>query len=390
MKKLLSVLAVALCLIIVVTFFRDYIEDMGSALIFKLEESRSPVELTDVGSPYKFYYNRLENIEKQAYNAILSEIYSMPESIDVPRIDTVQLDNVFWALLSDNPDLFFVGRCCTLVTSVFGTNCSVEYCIEKDEYEKLKSELDAVCGKVISSLTNPQDKWQTELEIHDYIVDNCEYRMTKGDYLCSSAYGALVDKAAACEGYSRAAKLLLDKAGIESSVLSGVSTAANGSGGAHMWNAVKLDGEYYYLDCTWDDPVSDNGNPVKIYSYFNINDETIAATHSDFSYDFKCTATAANYYIKTGRYFETYSRSDEKKLASIIASELDSGGNFVEVRFGSKKAYNIAVGELIKRGRIYNVLSETAKLTDVDISVKSITYYNDPSLLTLSVTPEKK
>ena len=389
MKKLLSLLAVMLCLTVAFVVFRDYIEDMGSALIFRLEESKPPVELKDAGSPYKFYYTRLDDAEKRAYNAILSEIYSMPDSIDVPRINTMQLDDVFSALLSDNPDLFFVGRSCTLITSVFGTNCSIEYCIEKDEYDKLKAELDGVCDKVISSLTNPQDKWQTELEIHDYIVDNCEYRMTRGDYLCSSAYGALVDKAAACEGYSRAAKLLLDKAGIESTVLSGVSTAADGTEGAHMWNAVKLDGEYYYLDCTWDDPVSDDGKPVKIYSYFNIDDETIAATHSDFSYDFKCTATAENYYMKTGRHFETYSRSDEKKLASVIASELDSGGTFVEVRFGSKKAYNTAINELIKNGRIYNVLSETAKLTDADISVKSLSYYNDPSLLTLSVMPEK-
>lgn len=389
MKKFLSVLAVAICVTVAFTVFRDYIEDMGKSVIFKLEESRPPVELTDVGSPYKFYYNRLDDSEKRAYNAILSEIYSMPESIDVPRIDTLQLDNVFSALLSDNPDLFFVGRCCTLVTSVFGTSCSVEYCIEKDEYEKLRAELDGVCDKVISSLTNPEDEWQTEFEIHDYIVDNCEYRMTRGDYLCSSAYGALVDKAAACEGYSRAAKLLLDRAGIESTVLSGTSTAADGSEGAHMWNAVKIDGEYYYLDCTWDDPVSDDGKPVKIYSYFNINDETISSTHSDFSYDFKCTATAANYYIKTGRYFETYSRSDEKKLAAIIAEELDSGGTFVEVRFGSEKAYNTAVDELIRKGRIYNVLTETIKKTDADISGKSLSYYNDSALLTLTVMPEK-
>ena len=54
-----------------------------------------------------------------------------------------------------------------------------------------------------------------------------------------------------------------------------------------------------------------------------------------------------------------------------------------------KKAYNTAINELIKNGRIYNVLSETAKLTDADISVKSLSYYNDPSLLTLSVMPEK-
>ena len=391
MKKLLLFLAVVLCAVVAFTVFERYTENPGSSITELLTGETEPAqELTDIGSPFKFYFNTLDEEEKRAYNAILSEIYSMPESIRIPEIDTMQLDDVFWALLCDNPDLFFVGRCCTLVTSVFGTSCSIEYCIEKEEYDNLKEQLEGVCDEVIASLTNPDDQWRTELEIHDYIVDNCEYRMTKDDYLCSSAYGALVTKEAACEGYSRAAKLLLDRAGIESAVLCGISTGNDGSEGNHMWNAVKINGDYYYLDCTWDDPVSDDGKHVKIYSYFNIDDATISKTHSDFTYDFKCTATAENYYIKTGRYFETYSRNDEEKLSALIAQELESGGTEVEVRFGSKAAYDTAVKQLITNGGIYRVLSQAQKKTDVSISMKSLSYYNDPVLLTLTVIPECK
>lgn len=391
MKKLLLLLAVVLCAVVAFSVFERYTENPDSGIAELLTGETEPAQvLTDIGSPYKFYFSTLDDEEKRAYNAILSEIYSMPESIRIPRIDTMQLDDVFWALLCDNPDLFFVGRCCTLITTAFGTSCSIEYCIEKDEYENLKAQLDEVCDDVISSLTSPDDQWLTELEIHDYIVDNCEYRMTKDDYLCSSSYGALVTKAAACEGYSKAAKLLLDRAGIESTVLCGISTDVDGNAGNHMWNAVKLNGDYYYLDCTWDDPVSDDGKHVRTYSYFNINDEIISKTHSDFSHDFRCTATAENYYVKSGRYFETYSRSDEAKLAQLIADELQSGGSTVEIRFGSKEAYDTAVKELITNGRIYRVLSEAQKKTDVGISMKSLSYYNDPVLLTLTVIPERK
>ncbi len=391
MKKLLLFLAVVLCAVIAFSVFERYTENPDAGISELLTGETEPAqELTDIGSPYKFYFDTLDEQEKRAYNAILTEVYSMPESIRIPRIDSMQLDDVFWALLCDNPDLFFVGRSCTLVTTVFGTSCSVEYSIEKDEYEDMKAQLEAVCDEVISSLENPDDKWLTELEIHDYIIDNCEYRMTKNDYLCSSAYGALVTNAAACEGYSKAAKLLLDRAGIENTVLCGVSTGVDGNSGNHMWNAVRLNGDYYYLDCTWDDPVSDDGKHVRSYSYFNIDNETISKTHSEFSYDFKCTATAENYYVKTGRYFETYSRSDEEKLAQIIADELESGSGTAEIRFGSKQAYDTAVRELITNGRIYSVFSKAQEKTDIGISMKSVSYYNDPVLFILTVIPERK
>ncbi|MBE6772051.1 MAG: hypothetical protein E7547_07910 [Ruminococcaceae bacterium] len=393
MKKFFSLL---LCIIFIfisvaaLTVIKKYIDNPDENHIANILETEPPQELTDIGSPYKFYYNRLSDIEKHAYNDILTEIYSMPESIKIPRIDVEQLDNVFSALLRDNPDLFFVGRKCTLLTEVFKTSCFIEYIFEKDEYEERKAELEKVCNEVVSSLSDPNDEWQTELEIHDYIVDNCRYMLVENEHVYSSAYGALVNGEAACEGYSKAAKLLFDRAGIESAVLSGKSKSYNGKEGPHMWNAVKISGNYYYLDCTWDDPINEDGDNVKIYAYFNLSNGMIADTHSDFSYSFDCSETAENYYVKTGKYFETYSRENENRLAELLARELEAGNGSVEIRFGSKTAYNNAVDDLIDGGRIYDVLSLTKSKTKVRFSINSLTYFVDPTLRTMTIVPERR
>ena len=387
MKKLLSLLVkAAICVAVVVIGVHaanTFVETADPWL------NEVPEKLTDVGSPYKFYYDGLEDTEKLAYNEILSQIYSMPEKIRIPDISGEQLDRVFSALLADNPDLFFVGRRCTLSAKGFYTFCAVEYYIDSETYAEQKSELEEVCANVISSLTAPDDEFRTELEIHDFIVDKCSYRLEDGEFVYSSAYGAIVNGDAACEGYSKAAKLLLDMAGIESAVVSGISDNTQEPEGPHMWNAVKINGDFYYLDCTWDDPVSESGKEMRMYAYFNLNDEMIAATHRDFSIDFDCTATDENYYIKTGSYFESYDRSDEKRLSAIIADELNSGGNIVQLRFGSKSAYKEAVSELIDSGRLYNVLKKAKDKTKVKFSTESLSYYKDSSQYLLTFVIEK-
>ncbi len=386
MKKFLSFLLKAVICVLAL-YIGVYI---GNAILDSSNswEKSEPVELTEVGSPYKFYYGRLSDIEKHAYNEILSNIYDLPESIRIPAINGEQLNNVFSALLCDNPDLFFVGRKCTLSSKMLMTNCSVEYTLTKEEYAEQKALLEKSCDEVIASLTNPADEWQTELDIHDYIIENCEYKIVESEFVYSSAYGAIVNGEAACEGYSKAAKLLFDKLGIESAVVSGISSTPETEEGPHMWNAVKIYGDFYYLDCTWDDPVNEDGVPIKTYSYFNVNDEMISKTHRDFSYDFNCTATAANYYEKTGRYFKTYDRSDEKVLAELIAEELDNGGRMLQICFGSKQVYNDAKSDLIDGERIYNVLRMAKGKTKVNFSPDSLSYYKDSGRYLLTVIIE--
>ncbi len=383
-KKLISVVFVAVIIlsaVVAVNLGKNFFVDTAAEL-----GDEPPAKITDTGSPFKHYYDDLEITEKHAYNRIIKEIYGMPERIRIPFIEIEQLDKVFTALLYDNPDLFFVARRCSIVTRLSGTYCMIDYLVTPEEYAKQKAELDAVCDKVIASLDGIDDPWHKELRIHDYIVDNCKYVHVDGELTYSSSYGALVNGEAACEGYTKAMKLLLDKAGVESGIVSGVVDDPNGEPGNHMWNVVKIGDEFYHTDCTWDDPVSDTGEQMKLYAYFNLSDEVISKTHTDFSRDFSCNSMAENYYVKTGSFFETYSQADVKSLAEAVAKTLNRGENDVQLRFGSTKAYNEAVADLITNGRIYDVLVKAKNKTSAVFSTDSLTYYKDKEQCVINFT----
>lgn len=381
-RRILLVLLIALAVYaaaVTALMAGEYLTESPSRL-----SERKAEELTDVGSPYKYYYRELDNVEQHAYNRMLKALYDMPEEIRVPQIDSAQLDRVFSALLSDNPDLFFVGRKCTLISRPIGTYCAVEYAVDPAAYPAQREALEAKVAEVIGTLTKPEDAWQTELEIHDYVVEHCSYEIKDGDLSYSSAYGALINGVAACEGYSKAAKLLLDAAGIENGLVSGKAKNAENGPGPHMWNAVKVNGDFYHLDCTWDDPIGPNGREIKLYAYFNLNDEAIGATHSDFSYDFGCTGTKENYYVKTGTYFESYGRENEAQLAGLIAAVLERGERRIQLRFGTAQAYRTALQQLVEESRIYQVLDAASEQTAVPFASKSLLYYKDNELKMLT------
>lgn len=352
-----------------------------------VDTSVAPSELTEVGSPYKFYFSQLDNEEKHAYNLILGEIYSMPESIVINTLEPEQADRVFGALLSDNPDLFFVGRKCSIATKGLQTTFRVEYTVDKSEYAAMKQKFDGVCEKVISSLTDPDNEWQTELEIHDYIIANCEYMLDENEASYSTSYGALVDGKAACEGYSKAAKLLLDKAGIRNGVVSGEAENEDGDVSPHMWNAVEIGGEFYHLDCTWDDPVSDDGSESKTYFYFNLDDESISLTHSDFSYDFGCNAQSENYFVRTGAYFEKYDAACEDKIVELIVTQAETEKGSVCLRFANEEVYGKATEELIENEKIYELLRRAKKETDVGFSTTATGYFEQADRFIIAFAP---
>lgn len=57
-------------------------------------------------------------------------------------------------------------------------------------------------------------------------------------------------------------------------IVTGTSRGEN-----HAWNLVNIEGEYYHLDATWDDPISENGESVIRYNFFNLKDDEISLTH---------------------------------------------------------------------------------------------------------------
>ena len=137
------------------------------------------------------------------------------------------------------------------------------------------------------SLAKPgMDEYELVKAFHDWIVDNCEYDSAEGPY-CRDAYGVFKLGKAVCDGYAKAMNLLCYFSGIESVRVMGWATDANGSGnsGFHAWNKIRVDGDWYNLDATWDDPVG--AKPALRHKYFLVSDADMAETHTwEQSYSF--------------------------------------------------------------------------------------------------------
>ncbi len=114
--------------------------------------------------------------------------------------------------------------------------------------------------------------------LHDTLVRLCEYdidtasdQTPDGASAPFAADGALLDHKAVCAGYGRAFGMLCEAAGLQT-----VYVASEDMN--HGWNAVRLDGQTYYIDCTFDDPVPDRGSYVSD-QYFMLTAEELSQTH---------------------------------------------------------------------------------------------------------------
>ena len=208
--------------------------------------------------------------EKAFNNYIVAELLSFNEEINVDRFLLPESEGGFgWSLdrisdlyrdvLWNNPQIFYVNKIYSIrylkndstgaVSNV--RICKIPYAIGKNEYALCKAELETAARKALKCLEGIDDSVEKALILHDYIVRNCEYDMRGVDNpspVYRTAYDVLVRHRAVCEGYVMAYRYLLALAGIESEEVE--SDAMR-----HCWSYLHLNGNWYHVDVTWDDPV---------------------------------------------------------------------------------------------------------------------------------------
>lgn len=119
--------------------------------------------------------------------------------------------------------------------------------------------------------------------VHDYLVDNIEYDTSISKSNIYDVYGALINRVCVCEGYARAFKYIMDDMQIPCVLVIGKATNSKGETENHAWNYVNLNGSWYAIDTTWDDPVVLNGGKASYssrYKYFLKGASTMNADHT--------------------------------------------------------------------------------------------------------------
>ena len=115
-----------------------------------------------------------------------------------------------------------------------------------------------------SLVDSTMSQYERVKAFHDYLCDTVTYRKTGPE--SHTAYGALVNHAAVCQGYTQAMDLLCFLSGIDCEHIFGQATA-NGVTEYHAWVRVNIDGNWYNVDPTWDDQVT-----YISYDYFLVSD----------------------------------------------------------------------------------------------------------------------
>ena len=160
------------------------------------------------------------------------------------------------------------------------------------------------CRAIFSEvITGDMTDVEKELAAHDWLVTHGDYdRTAVGNSRvfqehADDPYGLLVKGYGICLGYASSFQLLMDLAGVECITVAG---AGSGSTRDHAWNMVKLDGEWYCVDVTWDDPVNAGyfgrwGMPIVRHTYFNVTSDYMRQTDHQWDYDNIPEATATAY-----------------------------------------------------------------------------------------------
>ena len=223
----------------------------------------------------------VENSE--LYRFLYQEIVSLKEEISLSRfqVSQAELRDVYQAL-HRRPELFYTDRSFRIklrdgavVSLMPGYTMDAETLIAA---QRVYTEtLDSILACVLPEWTD----YQKVLFLHDALVTQYSYDDTLRNF---DVYSFFTEGVGVCQAYSLAMCALLEALDIPNAYA--VSIRMD-----HMWNLVQLDGAWYHLDVTWDDPVPD-GTGFVCHTYFLCSDEKMrSAGHFGWDAPHACTDT---------------------------------------------------------------------------------------------------
>ena len=177
-----------------------------------------------------------------AETVILEGLKNRQERIDISayEIPRSAIGTLYYRVVNQHPELFYVGGKFSCWTS----NDLVTVIAAEYDPAYTQAEEERFRQKVAEIMSEVDDSWPTLgkiLYLHDYLVVHNEYATGY------NAYDALVEGHSVCQGYALAFRYLMSQIGVYCDFITSEALC-------HAWNLVELDGEYFYVDATWDDP----------------------------------------------------------------------------------------------------------------------------------------
>ena len=205
------------------------------------------------------------------------------------------------------------------------------------EIEHKSTQISAELEKSAAILKSEDGEYERERKLHDWLLNRLDYdydALTDRESrpYCDDVYGGLILGSAVCVGYTHAMNLLLRNAGVDCMAVGGYADSEQ-----HMWSLVKIDGDWYQLDATWNDWVVD-GKQYIGRIFFNITDSEMLSDRSYNEYYVynppACNAIKYNFFIYEELYFTAANPASVSNMERIFLKAEDEEWAFIPVKLG--------------------------------------------------------
>lgn len=220
----------------------------------------------------KWGYSCLSRDEKEVYVKLFNAAKEEKAAVNVTSsfVKGENIKKIAQAVVNDNPQFLNFYEKIHFTYNAADVNQYMR--LIKIEYRKGTGgeDLEAAAAEILSQAELLSDDYSRVKYIHDTVIRNCSYFENVNDesQFAYSAAGPLVYKRGVCEGYAKAFCYLVQSVGIPCFCVSGTAVNSKGQTDNHMWNVVQINGNWYNVDVTWDDPVAEPGSGALSYDYF--------------------------------------------------------------------------------------------------------------------------
>ena len=246
--------------------------------------------------------------------AVLAGLEEQKESINLREYKLTYDEAVALAydVIFDNPKLFYVDSGMSASYSLatgYVSELSPDYVSTDESIDELKAAYEAQITDALSWVPADASDPEKLKAIHDWICYHNQYdydelnSQSAGNAVGTvnkwvhSAYGAMVVGKSVCQGYALAFGDLCNRLGISWKYVQGMPDGVieypDGTSEpnyTHGWNAVQVDGYWYFVDVTWDDPSASSTDQTPYQRYF-LKSDACFSDHESWNFDLNPTST---------------------------------------------------------------------------------------------------
>jgi len=224
---------------------------------------------THTVSPYRDTIRNYDGVFVTMYEAMVTGAASA--DLSPYKIDTKEIGQIYGDVLLASPELFYMDNTITYFYNSRDQVTEVEfnYKMEPEEREEARHAYEREVDYIVSLVDPSLSDAEKALFVHDYLIASYSYDTSVTNF---DALTLFRERNGVCQAYSLVYMAVLRELGMDAVMVASDEMK-------HAWNLVKVDGTWYHVDLSFDDPAPDRMGRV-LHENFLLDDEGIKNTRT--------------------------------------------------------------------------------------------------------------